>query len=382
MGMKRGKKNRADAGRTPKDEDLVFLDFDMLGDADASKLADNADNVEVAETPKLVDDADDVDVAETSKLADAPDMADDAEADNTDFDDEDDAETEDTDFADDENDANQEAVEKKKTMALFLGMILGIVLIVASGLMLLTAFLQYRKADRIYADSRQQFVSVNSVIDMQLQTPAETVSDNTDDNALLFDDSNAWYRLVDVDMEALIAINPDIVGWLHFENMDISYPVLLAEDNDKYLHTSYDGTAVRAGSIFMDCNNTGDFQDSHTILYGHNMKNGSMFGQLKSYRDVTFYQGHEYFQIITGDHIYRYMIFAYEDIPETSFVYQVPFGRSLEFDQFLDEIRQISMISPDINVSREDVVITLSTCSTTGRRFVVHAVRIGEYNRN
>ena len=324
MGMKRGKKNRADAGRIPKDEDLVFLDFA----------------------------------------------------------DEDDAETEDTDFADDENDADLEAVEKKKTMALFLGMILGIVLIVASGLMLLTTFLQYRKADRIYADSRQQFVSVNSVIDMQLQTPAETVSDNTDNNELLFDDSNAWYRLVDVDMEALTAINPDIVGWLHFENMDISYPVLLAEDNDKYLHTSYDGTAVRAGSIFMDCNNTGDFQDSHTILYGHNMKNGSMFGQLKSYRDVSFYQGHEYFQIITGDHIYRYMIFAYEDIPETSFVYQVPFGRSLEFDQFLDEIRQISMISPDINVSREDVVITLSTCSTTGRRFVVHAVRIGEYNRN
>ena len=335
MGMKRGKKNRADAGRIPKDEDLVFLDF--------------ADE-------------------------------DDAETEDTDFDD--DAETEDTDFADDENDADLEAVEKKKTMALFLGMILGIVLIVASGLMLLTTFLQYRKADRIYADSRQQFVSVNSVIDMQLQTPAETVSDNTDDNELLFDDSNAWYRLVDVDMEALTAINPDIVGWLHFENMDISYPVLLAEDNDKYLHTSYDGTAVRAGSIFMDCNNTGDFQDSHTILYGHNMKNGSMFGQLKSYRDVSFYQGHEYFQIITGDHIYRYMIFAYEDIPETSFVYQVPFGRSLEFDQFLDEIRQISMISPDINVSREDVVITLSTCSTTGRRFVVHAVRIGEYNRN
>ena len=84
-----------------------------------------------------------------------------------------------------------------------------------------------------------------------------------------------------VDFESLKAINPDVKGWLYIEALDISYPVVQGPDNDAYLHTTYEGTSTFAGSIFLDYQNQGDFSDGNTIVYGHNMKNLSMFGKLK-----------------------------------------------------------------------------------------------------
>ena len=84
-----------------------------------------------------------------------------------------------------------------------------------------------------------------------------------------------------VDFESLKAINPDVKGWLYIEALDISYPVVQGPDNDAYLHTTYEGTSNFAGSIFLDYQNQGDFSDGNTIVYGHNMKNLSMFGKLK-----------------------------------------------------------------------------------------------------
>ena len=73
-------------------------------------------------------------------------------------------------------------------------------------------------------------------------------------------------------------INPDVVGWIYFENDDLSYPVLYSGDNDKYLRTTIDGSDATAGAIFIEGGNSPDFQDQNTIVYGHNMRNLSMFG--------------------------------------------------------------------------------------------------------
>ena len=88
-----------------------------------------------------------------------------------------------------------------------------------------------------------------------------------------------------VDFESLKAINPDVKGWLYIEALDISYPVVQGPDNDTYLHTTYEGTSNFAGSIFLDYQNQDDFSDGNTIVYGHNMKNLSMFGKLKQMKE-------------------------------------------------------------------------------------------------
>ena len=93
-----------------------------------------------------------------------------------------------------------------------------------------------------------------------------------------------------VDFESLKAINPDVKGWLYIEALDISYPVVQGPDNDAYLHTTYEGTSNFAGSIFLDYQNQGDFSDGNTIVYGHNMKNLSMFGKLKQMKEQEKYR--------------------------------------------------------------------------------------------
>ena len=93
-----------------------------------------------------------------------------------------------------------------------------------------------------------------------------------------------------VDFESLKAINPDVKGWLYIKALDISYPVVQGPDNDTYLHPTYEGTSNFAGSIFLDYQNQDDFSDGNTIVYGHNMKNLSMFGKLKQMKEQEKYR--------------------------------------------------------------------------------------------
>ncbi|MBR1852834.1 MAG: class B sortase, partial [Lachnospiraceae bacterium] len=185
--------------------------------------------------------------------------------------------------------------------------------------------------------------------------------------------------------ESLQAAYPDVAGWLYFENESISYPVMYSGDNERYLRTAYTGKAANAGSIFLDGEGSRDFSDPHTLIYGHNMKNLSMFGRLRYYRtEKDYYDGHRYFQIFTGSYIYRYEIFAYGQIPADSSIYYV-YGASLEdgnFKGLIRELKNISMQDTGVEVGPSDHVITLSTCTGDGDvRMIVSAVRVDEHRR-
>lgn len=182
------------------------------------------------------------------------------------------------------------------------------------------------------------------------------------------------YRRVRIDFAALQEKNEDIIGWILFDQNGISYPVLQGEDNEEYLHTLADGTQNPAGSIFMDALCASDFSDWHTILYGHNMKDLSMFGKLKKYRlEEEYYSEHPYFTIYTPQEIRRYLIFAWYEAAEDDDVYQVGFRSDEQFETFVQERMARSLTDTKITAKRTDHVMTLSTCSVKGRRFVVHA---------
>lgn len=102
-----------------------------------------------------------------------------------------------------------------------------------------------------------------------------------------------WATDVKVEFDKLKAENPDVIGWIRFDNQDelgINYPILYSGDNEKYLRTDLYGNSHIAGCIFLEGLNKSDFSDYYNIIYGHNMNDGSMFGSLKKYKDDGFWK--------------------------------------------------------------------------------------------
>ena len=173
--------------------------------------------------------------------------------------------------------------------------------------------------------------------------------------------------------------NEDIYAWIVVPGTQVDYPLLQSETDNYYLDYNLDHSKGYPGCIYTNQCNRKDFSDYNTVLYGHNMKNLSMFGSLKKYKTEDFYKDHQFFTIYTSEYAYRYQIFAYYDVPETDEVYTVGFAPDETFQKFIDKMKQKSYDDTGVNVTKDDHIMTLSTCSTTGKRFVVHAVRIGEH---
>lgn len=184
-----------------------------------------------------------------------------------------------------------------------------------------------------------------------------------------------WDEMVDVDVKALQEINPDVAGWIYVEGTDISYPIMFSGDDESYLRRTIDKEYATAGSIFLEGYNLKDFSDSHNIIYGHNMRNLSMFGKLKYYKsDENFYDEHKYFQIITPTGKMRYEIFSYFDTEPASWVYTVPYYDNPEFQAYIDDLNRHAYKEYQVakNVTSADKIVTLSTCSAQEMRFTVH----------
>jgi len=176
---------------------------------------------------------------------------------------------------------------------------------------------------------------------------------------------------------AALQQNPDIIGRISIEGCDIAYLVTQTTDNKTYLSVGYDRQACRSGAIFMDyrCDSELSPLSGHYILYGHNMKNGSMFHNLMNFKDETFFYDHRVFRFDTLYEDYEWEIFsAY--VTDTDFYYiQTSFADDAEWLAFLNTIHGKSMFSTDVQLSADDVVLTLSTCSYEfdNARFVIHA---------
>ncbi|MCR4903018.1 MAG: class B sortase [Butyrivibrio sp.] len=175
-----------------------------------------------------------------------------------------------------------------------------------------------------------------------------------------------------------IADNPEAVGWLWFEDGLISYPIMQSGDNSKYALKDYEGNDSNTGSIFADYRSSTDFADSNTIIYGHNMRDRTMFGALKIYKeDLKFLEEHKYFRIITLNGTYRYLLFAFMDVPKDSYIYDVCGDNNERMREFLDTIEYKTYIDTGIEPTVEDKIITLSTCTKSDDLyFVMFAVQV------
>lgn len=163
--------------------------------------------------------------------------------------------------------------------------------------------------------------------------------------------------------QSLLDINPNIVGWLTIDNTKIDYPILQSSDNNHYLDRDYKEDISKSGSVFMDFRNQAESLDKQTIIYGHQMKDGSMFGQLDKFLDEDFFSQNKDFQFDTISESYKVEVFSVY-VTTTDFNYiETDFSTNEEYVDFIELIKGKSNIPTDIQVTEKDNIITLSTCN-------------------
>ena len=189
---------------------------------------------------------------------------------------------------------------------------------------------------------------------------------------------------IPVDFTALKEKNPEIYAWIHIPDTAVDYPVLQRPSDDAYyLNHTIDGSEGLPGSIYTESVNGQDFTDKNTVLYGHNMKDGTMFGGLKSYMDESYMDAHPQIFIYTPEHIFTYQVFGAVTYYNRHILNAFDFNTDEGFQQYLDSLKEVrnmaSYVKSDVEVTTADRIITLSTCNGNGdQRFLVEAVLVNE----
>ncbi|MCR4922919.1 MAG: class B sortase [Lachnospiraceae bacterium] len=211
----------------------------------------------------------------------------------------------------------------------------------------------------------------------------EPVEEKKEEEEELKRNYNRWdYPSMGVNFEGLAEINPQIVAWLYVGAVDMSYPVVQGEDNEYYLNHTFEDVLNGAGCVFMDSEVNPDLSSYNTFFFGHNMKNGTMFGSLKRFlREEGLYETDPYIFVFNRDGIYRYKIFSiYLDKPNTPMYWIC--NSFKEYRQYVRKAKENSDIEINVEATENNNMITLVTCSGTGagkKREFVHATFVDRY---
>ena len=180
-----------------------------------------------------------------------------------------------------------------------------------------------------------------------------------------------------INFDELLAYNPDVCGWIMVEGTSIDYPILRNTQKDFYLNHNLDKKKDVGGSIYIESLNYDDFSDPNTVIYGHNMLNGSKFATLKKFRDADFFNTNKYIYIYTPGHIYRYQIFSAFVYDDRHLLNSYNFYIRQGMQAFIDVCKKPPSLVKnvrDMSVTPDDKLITLSTCtSKKNERYLVVA---------
>lgn len=179
-----------------------------------------------------------------------------------------------------------------------------------------------------------------------------------------------------VDFDQLREECPNIVGWIYCADTLINYPVVQGEDNSYYLKHAYDGTSSSNGAIFVNCHNTPGFTDTNTIIYGHNMKNNTMFAGLAEFADQAYYQAHPIMWLLTPEQNYKILLFSGYTTDNHSDAYTVFDEAGAAYTAFLNSRVAQSDFKASVSPTGTQRIVTLSTCtySFKNARYVMHGV--------
>ena len=240
-------------------------------------------------------------------------------------------------------------------------------LVVVAGILVgVMAYSSYKlindKVEHKEARTKDTTVTQNYVIEKPVVSPTPRVYEEHVEEKIVLDDEvsplNNMY-----DLDKFFSDYPDAIGWIYSPNTYLDYGVVEAEDNDFFLHRFYDGSYSIGGSLFADCNNSRDFSDENTVIYGHHMNDGTKFASLMNYREQAYYDQHPVMYISSPGMNYRLEIFSAFLTDADSETYTFRFDSEEAYAAWLERMVANSDFKTDVKLSVEDRVVTLSTCS-------------------
>lgn len=253
--------------------------------------------------------------------------------------------------------------------------LINIVLVIAllfGSYKVISKVLDYKKADKVYDDIKK----IKETREKQLVSKAQSNDNYKVGNSEVDDNKEVkpyiHYNKTTLDLSD---INKDYRGWINIDGTNIDYPVLQAKDNNYYLKKDINKNYLPSGSIFLDYRNN-RFEDSNTVIYGHYMRNNTMFGELKKFKDKKFFDKNNKIYIETPDgKKLEYKIFSVYTTDANYNYIQTSFNSKSDYKQFLNKIKNKSLYNTNVEVSENDKILTLSTCSYEfeNARTVIHA---------
>lgn len=245
-----------------------------------------------------------------------------------------------------------------------------IILVISVGVFIFAAynliniFLAYHKADVIY-DNIQQ----------------DVLDEDSHTKVVIGEDEQEVEIPFTYNHQALLNINSQGIGYIYIPSIDCRLPMVQGDDNDYYLTHTFNKEYSANGCLFEDYRINGGLSSSQIIIYGHNMRNGAMFGKLKNYQDYSFWNnsGNDVLYIYTGNVIKEYKIFSCYISEAISDTYTFNFPTLESMRDYAVNMKAKSMYDTGVDVSTATQVITLSTCTNDGeQRFIVHGMYVGE----
>lgn len=220
-----------------------------------------------------------------------------------------------------------------------------VIVIIISALNILKILHDYNTADDANSDLQERFVTTLEPTSQQEKTPQPKLQ-----------------APIEIDFDALLNENEDIIGWIYCPDTPINYPVVQGTDNNEYLRSDLYGKYLISGTVFVDYRNGNIGEDRNYIIYGHNMKNSTMFGTLVKYKEPSYYDTHPIIYFLTPEYNYIIELYAGMVVAQDSIVYQ-PEPDQAALSEFLNEIKDQSTFESAVEISDSDSIITLSTCS-------------------
>ncbi len=217
-----------------------------------------------------------------------------------------------------------------------------------SGYQIYSIYSAYSQAEKVYAATTDKFVKQS---DTKKPAPDATEPSVPKETAP-----------IEVDFDALLQENEDVVGWIYCPDTTLNYPIVQAQDNDYYLRRMLDGNYNHSGSIFMDYRSDGEFKDHNSIIYGHNMNNDSMFAVLAEYQSEEFYKEHPVMYLLTPDADYRVDVIGVLQTDADSDIYRFPYSEDA-YRKFLEDVQDRSVYPIETDLSTVEHSVLLSTCS-------------------
>jgi sortase B len=275
-------------------------------------------------------------------------------------------------------------MDKKKKIYVIL-LVICVLVLIGSVATLIRNYQVKKNADEIYEELANDS---NNTQESDSENETQTLEESsTQDNSEIEEDILTQLGITvpekTLDWDALYEENEDIYAWIYIPNTQVDYPILQhPTDADYYINYNIDGTKGYPGCICSQYYNSKDFRDPNTILYGHNMKNGTMFKTLHNFEDKEFFDENPYIYIYTPDITYVYEIFAACSVSDSHLMFAYDFWDSSDFSRFVNDISNsrgmTNQLRDDVNVYYGNYLLTLSTCISgqSDKRWIVVGKRL------